>query len=89
MPSDDGAARFVLDREGEPLARAMADPSLDPAQEVVLMVGPEGGWSDRERASAQSHGFVVVGLGPNVLRTETAAVAAMAVATGTHAGPGQ
>ena len=89
LAGDDGAARFILDREGEPLAQAMADPSVDPAQEVVLMVGPEGGWSDREMASAQSHGFVVVGLGPNVLRTETAAVAAMAVATGTHAGPVQ
>ena len=47
----------------------MRAPSL--ARPVVL-VGPEGGWSDDELAA----GLPTVGLGPNVLRTETAAVAA-------------
>jgi 16S rRNA (uracil1498-N3)-methyltransferase len=46
-----------------------APPSLD---RPVILVGPEGGWSDPERAAAPS----VVGLGPTILRAETAAVAA-------------
>ena len=44
-------------------------PSLD---RPVVLVGPEGGWSDGELGV----GLPTVGLGPNVLRTETAAVAA-------------
>ena len=52
---------------------ALADPGGAPptlARSVVL-VGPEGGWSDDERAAAPA----VVGLGPTILRAETAAVA--------------
>jgi 16S rRNA (uracil1498-N3)-methyltransferase len=41
----------------------------------VVLVGPEGGWSDAERAAA----LPIVGLGPFVLRAETAALAAGAV----------
>lgn len=46
---------------------------------VMVIVGPEGGFSDKEVELAQSHGFVTVGLGPRVLRTETAAIVAAAV----------
>ena len=42
-----------------------------------LLIGPEGGWSDAELATAQLHGFTAVRFGPRVLRTETAAVAAL------------
>lgn len=45
---------------------------------IVLLVGPEGGLSPRERADAVAMGFVAARLGPRVLRTETAAVAALA-----------
>ncbi len=47
-------------------------PTLD---RPTVLVGPEGGWSDDERAC----GLPTVGLGPHVLRTETAAVAAGAL----------
>jgi 16S rRNA (uracil1498-N3)-methyltransferase len=46
-----------------------APPSLEHA---TVLVGPEGGWSDEERA----RGLPAVGLGPHVLRAETAAIAA-------------
>jgi 16S rRNA (uracil1498-N3)-methyltransferase len=46
---------------------------------VVLMIGPEGGLSEREVELAIKHGFLPLNLGPRVLRTETATVAAMAV----------
>ncbi len=50
-----------------------------PGQPIVLLVGPEGGWSELERKLADLAGFAGLALGPRVLRTETAGVAALAV----------
>lgn len=46
---------------------------------VAIMVGPEGGFDPEEVALAQKHGAVVVGLGQRILRTETAALVAVAL----------
>jgi 16S rRNA (uracil1498-N3)-methyltransferase len=46
---------------------------------VVLLVGAEGGFAPAEQAAAQAGGFEPVRLGPRILRTETAPVAALAV----------
>ncbi len=46
---------------------------------VALLIGPEGGWSEDELALAQRSGFRPVRLGPRVLRTETAPLAALAI----------
>ena len=81
----ESSARFILHREANPLSNALEEAASDSTREIVLSVGPEGGWSDRERVAAQGHGFMAVGLGANILRTETAAVAALAVVTGTLA----
>ena len=48
-------------------------------REVALLVGPEGGLTQQEVALARQHGALVVRMGPRILRTETAAVAAAAV----------
>lgn len=45
---------------------------------VTLMVGPEGGWSEEERALAHAHGVQAVSYGARVLRTETAGLALIA-----------
>jgi len=45
----------------------------------ALLVGPEGGWSDRERGELGASGWRAVGLGPRVLRAETAAVVGAAM----------
>ncbi len=45
---------------------------------VAIVIGPEGGWTDAEFASAAACGFVEVALGANILRTETAVCAALA-----------
>jgi 16S rRNA (uracil1498-N3)-methyltransferase len=50
-----------------------------PESEVTLLSGPEGGLSSSELAAASAHGFQKVGMGPRILRAETAAVAAVAV----------
>jgi 16S rRNA (uracil1498-N3)-methyltransferase len=49
------------------------------ARAVVLLIGPEGGLSDAEQEFARAHGFVGCRLGPRVMRTETAGLAALAV----------
>lgn len=50
-----------------------------PETKVCLLIGPEGGFSQTEYEDAAVAGFTAVSLGPRVLRTETAAVAALAV----------
>jgi 16S rRNA (uracil1498-N3)-methyltransferase len=50
-----------------------------PAGEVALLIGPEGGLAPEEIALARQAGFQGIRLGPRILRTETAPVAALAV----------
>jgi 16S rRNA (uracil1498-N3)-methyltransferase len=50
-----------------------------PWEEAILLIGPEGGWTDEERLAAREAGYLAVGLGPGILRAETAAIAALAV----------
>ena len=47
---------------------------------LALLIGPEGGLTDAEVAAAQTSGFIALGLGPRVLRTETAPLVALSVA---------
>jgi 16S rRNA (uracil1498-N3)-methyltransferase len=49
------------------------------ASAIELLIGPEGGLEESERSSAESAGFRGCAIGPRVLRTETAALAALAV----------
>ncbi len=51
-----------------------------PATKLCLMIGPEGGFSEREYEDAEIAGFQAVALGPRILRTETAALAALTIA---------
>ena len=71
-----GGIRFRLEEETAPPLLGLLGQS--PA-EVTLLVGPEGGWTDDERASAARAGWLAASLGPRVLRAETAAMAAVAV----------
>lgn len=47
--------------------------------DITLLIGPEGGLSQAEIASAKACQFKTLGLGPRILRTETAAIAALSV----------
>lgn len=74
MDSVHADLKLVLDPRGA----EQLDPSLTP-NSVALLIGPEGGLSQAEIDAAVTKGFKAVVLGPRVLRTETAPVAAMAV----------
>jgi 16S rRNA (uracil1498-N3)-methyltransferase len=67
------------DSTGAPLRRALT--GNEPA--VTLLVGPEGGFTADEVKAATAAGFSPVGLGPRILRTETAALVAVALVQAT------
>lgn len=52
------------------------------SQAITLLIGPEGGLSDTEERAASTKGFSAVRFGPRVLRTETAAIAALGLIQG-------
>lgn len=64
---------LLLDFDGAALTEALPPQ----ASEVSILLGPEGGLSGDEIELARNHGFSPVRLGPRVLRTETAATAAL------------
>lgn len=70
-----GSLRIVLDPEA-PASLASLSPQTDEA--IVVAIGPEGGWSPDDLAALDANGFLRVQLGPRVLRTETAGLAAIA-----------
>ncbi len=78
MPLDCWLARstggWVLSPEGENALRERAAPPSS----LNLLIGPEAGWSDAEVAAMSARGFALVRLGPRVLRSETAGLAALA-----------
>jgi 16S rRNA (uracil1498-N3)-methyltransferase len=67
--------RLVLDPAA---GSTLAQLQLAPGESLCLLVGPEGGLSERDLAAARAAGFEGLRLGPRVLRTETAALAAIA-----------
>ena len=74
-PGDDRAGvRYLLSPHAATRLRELQQPQ----GAVTLLVGPEGGWNASETDAARLAGFTPLTLGPRVLRTETAAVAALA-----------
>jgi 16S rRNA (uracil1498-N3)-methyltransferase len=76
QPQDRSEAplRYLLDPEAKTSLRDLAEPT----RRIVLMAGPEGGFDPVERQAAIAAGCQPVRLGPRILRTETAALAALA-----------
>ncbi|MCP4492461.1 MAG: 16S rRNA (uracil(1498)-N(3))-methyltransferase [Gammaproteobacteria bacterium] len=69
--------KLMLDFDGVPLGDYLSNIAKD--GKVSLLLGPEGGLSEQEIKAARANSFTAVGLGPRVLRTETAAIAALAI----------
>lgn len=74
--ADDAQRLLLSPQAGRPLRSRAPRPAR-----VVCLSGPEGGLSAAEAQAAQAAGFVAVGLGPRVLRAETAAVLALGLLT--------
>lgn len=66
--------KLTLDPQGEQSLRSLPSPPAG----VAIAIGPEGGWSPRDRETLRTAGFEGLRLGPRVLRTETAGLAAIA-----------
>ncbi len=71
-----GGLRCLLAADGED---SLATAARGANAAVVLLIGPEGGLAENERRLAGVHGFRAHRLGPRILRTETAGLAALAV----------
>lgn len=50
-----------------------------PIKKILIVIGPEGGFTSREIEMAKNAGFVTTGLGPRILRAETATIAACSI----------
>ena len=72
------ASRFYLEETpGCPMLLTVVP---QPAGETIaVLVGPEGGWTDRERGHLVAAGWTAASLGPQILRTETAALVVAAI----------
>jgi 16S rRNA (uracil1498-N3)-methyltransferase len=76
----DAQVKILLSEAREsPLLRMVLREFPSPLQSVALAIGPEGGWTEEERAAARAAGFREASLGRNILRAETAVLAALAV----------
>ena len=79
-------ADLILDAPGNRVVLAeterehrLAD-ALGTRRELSLAIGPEGGWTESELTWFDEHEWLRASLGPNILRTETAAIAALVIA---------
>ncbi len=71
-------SKILLGIDGDNLKSLLTPDSTE--KQISMLVGPEGGLSDTEIQTAKQAGFVSIRLGPRVLRTETAAISALAIA---------
>ncbi|MFN0119225.1 MAG: 16S rRNA (uracil(1498)-N(3))-methyltransferase [Blastocatellia bacterium] len=74
-----GDASLLMSEHGGLTLRAAAK-KLGRPERVSVLVAAEGGWSAEELRLADTHGLTPVSLGPRILRTETAAITAVALA---------
>lgn len=64
--------REILTRNGK-------SPRQSPPSSILILIGPEGGWTREEKEYILDNGFEAVSLGRNILRTETAAICSLAL----------
>jgi len=71
----EGSLKLTLDPAGEYRLATLAALGT---HSIAIAIGPEGGWSPRDRETLRAAGFSGLQLGPRILRTETAGLAAIA-----------
>ncbi len=72
--------RLFLDEEqsAPPIFDVLRQAATD-SEEILVLLGPEGGWTDSEREQAKSRNCLACSLGANILRAETAGIASLSV----------
>lgn len=73
--------QLLLDESESDATLAHALRSRRSGASIAIAVGPEGGWAQEEPALFHARGWHSAGLGPRILRAETAAIAALAIAS--------
>ncbi len=78
--TNDTGLRIILSERSDarPFREILGGHPRESTHAAILAVGPEGGWKDEEFEAAESGGFEEASLGNNILRTETAVMAALA-----------
>ncbi len=70
---------FCAEREGVPLREIAKQWSESPPRQLLIFIGPEGGWADEEIETARRAGAVLLSLGPRILRAETAGLVVLSM----------
>jgi 16S rRNA (uracil1498-N3)-methyltransferase len=70
---------IFYENESETLKSIMPAEAPPPPRRILLILGPEGGFTDQEIERARAAGCIIAGLGLRILRAETAAIAACAL----------
>jgi 16S rRNA (uracil1498-N3)-methyltransferase len=77
-PVGDFVKLILWERAGDSLREGMREIDKN-ARKFLFLVGPEGGFDEGEISAAKERGFTPVGLGPRILRSETAGVAILSI----------
>ncbi|HEY7535185.1 MAG TPA: 16S rRNA (uracil(1498)-N(3))-methyltransferase [Thermodesulfobacteriota bacterium] len=77
--NDTGNLQIILHEKCRDKIRDIINKVNKTSNKVKLFIGPEGGFTKGEVIKAKTKGFIPIGLGPRILRTETAAIVAVTV----------
>ena len=77
LSSTTSAHKLILSERSEGASLMMITIPTEPDSDVVLAVGPEGGWSESDHEMAHASRWTSVTLGSRILRAETAAIVAV------------
>jgi 16S rRNA (uracil1498-N3)-methyltransferase len=79
LRSSSGKLKLILSERSDEGSLATIALPENAESRILLVIGPEGGWSGAERDAARACEFTSVCLGPRILRAETAAVVALTI----------
>lgn len=77
--SGDRLALILTERRNRASSLSTITLPASPEASILVLTGPEGGWTEEEIAAAEGSGYVPITLGAKILRAETAAIAAIAI----------
>ncbi len=70
---------LILDNQCKDNIKDILNDASQSTTNVILLIGPEGGFSEQEIKTAKEKGFIPTRLGPRIFRTETASIVAIAI----------